>query len=238
MGTRHAKTAVMLKVAVASLVASSLALSAGRAAAQPTQPMPPPAPAETPATVIIIEPGAAPPPGAAPATTAPAAGPAGTAPTNEPWNNVSHINGTPVPVGSRNEYLYEFRKTMISANPVAWMFEIYGISISHALSDNIALHGDITLYSGDMGNGTEMSLGLPIYLRRAYQGPFCEPGVLMRRSERDGSAFGPQVLLGWQWTYDSGWSLAVAGGVARDVSGNDEYTELMPNGYVRMGYAF
>ena len=60
------------------------------------------------------------PPGAAGAAgaAAPVAAAARTAPQNEDWSNVSHINGQPVPVGDRNDYLYKFKKTNISVEPV------------------------------------------------------------------------------------------------------------------------
>lgn len=234
-----AKTVGMSKVAVVSLVSVLFAASTQLASAQPGAPAAP----GTPATVIIIDPGAPPPPGMAqpPGMVQPGVVPAQPAPQNEDWNNVSHINGTPVPVGERNDYLYKFRRTIISANPIAWMFDVYGVSLSVALSDNIALHGDVTLYSGDFSDATELSVGVPIYFRRTFQGPFIEPGVLTRSSSDGDDDTGPQVLLGWHWMYESGWNLAVAFGAGRDVTQDDpDYSsdEPFPTGYIRVGYGF
>lgn len=214
----------MSKVALLSvlLVAAVAPLASAQPGAQP--PPGPPAP-----TVIIVEPGA-PLPGPPPATAAP---------QNEPWHNVSHVNGMPVPVGQRNDYLYTFRRTNISANPVAWMFEVYGLSAAVAVSNNVAIRGDITYYGWGDG-ATEVSVGVPIYFRRTYQGPFLEPGVMSRRYD-NGDETGPQVLLGWHWMYESGLNLAVAFGAGRDFSKDtDGYSDdtPFPSGYIRIGYAY
>lgn len=213
---------------VSKAVLLSMLLVAAAAPTVSAQPGAQP-PGAQPATVIIIDPGA-PMPGAVPASPAP---------QNEPWHNVSHVNGTPVPVGTRNDYLYTFRRTNLSVNPLAWMFEIYGVSATVALSDHLAVHGDITIYGFEDG-ATELSVGVPIYFRRTFQGPFLEPGVLTRRYET-GDETGPHVLLGWHWMYESGLNLAIAFGAGRDLSKDDDgYTDSspFPSGYVRMGYAF
>ncbi len=204
-------------------------------AAPPASAQPGAQPPATGPTVIIVEPGAAL-PGPPPAPIQPAS----PAPQNEPWSNVSHVNGTPVPVGQRNDYLYQFRRTNISANPVAWAFDIYGFSAAFAVSNNVAIHGDVTFYGDDYwGDGaTEVSIGVPIYFRRTFQGPFLEPGVLTRDWE-SGSQSGPFAVLGWHWMYESGMNLAVAFGAGRDVTNNDSSDkEPFAAGYLRVGYAF
>jgi hypothetical protein len=235
------------------VLASALSsLSVSTALAQPG------APAAGGDTVIIIEPTVqAPPPplpmvvqpapmGAGPGASQPVA--AGGAPQNENWNNVSHINGTPVPVGTRGEYLYRFRRTNISMNPVGWIMGFYGASLSYAFHDNIALKGDVTAFSEDGSGFTEFSLTAPLYFRRAYQGPFIEPGLMSREYDDGDSERGPQVMVGWHWTYDSGWNMAMAIGGGRDFSNDSDYDdeygyededdEPFFNGYFRVGYAF
>src|SRR3954464_9515494 len=64
------------------------------------------------------------------------------APQNESWDNVNHINGQIVKVGEKGDYLIKFKKTNIATNPIGWMFGIYGLSISQAVSDNVAIRGD------------------------------------------------------------------------------------------------
>lgn len=172
-----------------------------------------------------------------------------TVPTSEPpRQGLSHIDGQPIKVGEHNEYYYEFKRTNVSANPLGWMIGIYGVSVSHAVSEHIALKGDVTIYNivDTDTSGIEFSAALPIYFRRAYQGAFLEPGLMMRsfsdddedyHSSSDPSVtFGPQVLFGWHWTWDSGLNVAAAAGVGRDLDDND--AEPFFNGYFRVGYAF
>src|SRR5688572_1857056 len=63
-----------------------------------------------PAPVVVSAPAAGP-PGAAEVPPQPMATAAAPAPQNEHWSNVSHINGTPVPVGERGNYLHRWKKT-------------------------------------------------------------------------------------------------------------------------------
>lgn len=179
-------------------------------------------------------------------------------PQNYDWKELSHINGQLVPVGQKVEYLLHYKKTIISANPIGWMVGLYGVSVSHALSDNIAVRADVNYYKpvGGEADGYEVGIGLPIYFRRTYLGAFFEPGVILRQwndtyyddaSAREVSAnpatIGPQCLIGWHWSWDSGFNLAIAAGVGRNLnaSGNDHYdgeAEIFANGYMRIGYAF
>jgi hypothetical protein len=163
-------------------------------------------------------------------------------------DDVSHIQGTPVPVGDHNQYYYRFRRTNISTNPVGWMLGIYGLSLSYGLSNHLALRGDVNYFSyvGDDSTGFEVGAGLPIYFRRTYSGVFLEPGFILREFDEtygDNTTFGPQVLAGWHWMWDSGLNLAIAFGVGRNWSQRDtesDYDDEEPfvNGYLRFGYAF
>ena len=87
-------------------------------------------------------------------------------------------------------------------------------------------------------NGTEFGVRLPMYLRRAYRGPFLEPGFIAR-TFAEGDHIGPQALLGWHWSRDSGLNVAVAIGAAHYWLTEDEYErEIVPSGDFRVGYAF
>jgi len=177
------------------------------------------------------------------------------APQNEPWSEVSHINGTLVKVGEKSDYILRYRKTNISTNPIGWMFGIYGVSVSHAVSQHVAIRGDANLISFEGSEGYEVGASLPIYFRRVYSGPFIEPGFIMRgaRSNYCDSTYGdcsmetqagPEMLFGWHWTFDSGLNVAAAVGAARNLNQQmDEYgyssgEEVLPAGYFRIGYAF
>ena len=193
------------------------------------------------------------PPSAVPAPTVTAAA----APQNEDWNNVSHINGSLVPVGERGSYLYKWKKTNISSNPIGWMMGFYGLSVSHAVGDHLALRGDANLFRPveSEESGYEVGVTLPLYLKRVYQGPFIEPGVMIRdfnTSDAAGAFIGPQVNIGWHWTFDSGFNISAAVGVARRIAqpgmsssstsesdyDSDYQSPIEPTGYFRVGYAY
>lgn len=179
--------------------------------------------------------------------------PQAAAPQNEDWNNVSHINGVPVKVGERGDYLYKFRRFNISTDPLAWMVGMYQLSASYAITDNIVIRGDVdfgrTLQSD---KGTELGVSMPIYLRRAYSGPFIEPGLVVRNDQQEYYAYDSgtstmstdthvlaEMMIGWHWSFDSGLNLAVATGLARPLdSQSDNDDDVSFAGYFRVGYSF
>lgn len=243
-----------LAVAAALLVASTSV-----AFAQGAPPAPPPPTTTTTTTTVVVSPApttvVTP---VAPGTAAPAAtAPAGQ-PQNHDWNNVNNINGQLVKVGETNDYLKTYRRWNISTNPIGMILGFYGVSVSYGINNNIAIRGDIN-YMNPAGNdevtGVEVGVGIPIYFRRTYQGLFLEPGLISRtysdkscydyecssHGDVTSTTFGPQMLVGWHWTWDSGLNFALAAGAGRDWSTKDtEYNEpgIFANGYMRFGYAF
>ncbi len=208
----------------------------------------------TPNAPIVITNGVAQAPQAAgPSTVAPVtvAAASNGAPQNEAWDNVSHINGSPVKVGERGDYLLKYKKLNIATNPIGWMFGIYGVSASYAMSQNIAIRGDANIINIDNESGYEVGISAPIYFRRVYSGPFIEPGLISRgSSESSDNAYscvdcgsssykmvGPEVLFGWHWTFDSGLNVAMAFGAARNMNSDGGSSEPEPAGYFRIGYA-
>jgi hypothetical protein len=161
---------------------------------------------------------------------------------------VSQIAGQLIPIGEHNEYLYEFRRTNLSADPLGLIIGVYGASISYGFTDNLAVRADANLFDMEGKHGTQFGVGLPIYLRRTYQGPFLEPGFIVRTfGDGDGgveNTFGPQMLFGWHWMWDSGLNLAFALGAGRNWATRDSDTvgfddeKVFPSGYLRFGYAF
>jgi len=233
----------MMKVGRLALLATTLV--AVPSFAQPGNVAPPtPPPGEPPpitaGTVVIVTP--------QPPTIRQAGAPgqvaldASDAPHNEPWSNVSHINGQVVPVGDRGAYLYDNGKhTVIATNPIGWIFGFYGFSLSHAVHPNFAVRGDANLFALYRQSGHELGLSVPIYFRRVFDGPFLEPGIVTRNlnSGSGNEHVGPEVMFGWQWMFDSGLTAAFALGAMRNLndrgSGGDgaEVT-----GYFRVGYGF
>lgn len=203
-----------------------------------------------PAAQPVMAPGAAemppPAPAAVPAT-------AGGAPQNEDWSRVSHINGVPVKVGERQDYLYATKKFNLSANPFGFFFGYYDIAGSMALGQNLAATVAISSWSfGEWDSGYQLSATLPLYFRKTFSGPFLEGGLLIRSSTSEdyGYAYdcidcsmtttdswaGPQLLFGWHWTFDSGLNVAFAAGLAKQMGNQDADTD--GNAYFRVGYAF
>ena len=199
----------------------------------------------------VMAPGAAempPPPPVMPAATM------NGAPQNEHWSNVSHINGVPVKVGERQDYLFKPKKFNLSTNPFGFFFGYYDVAASMALGSNLGATVAITGWAMD-DPGYQLSATLPLYFRKTFSGPFLEGGLLIRSSEEENydyyaagdcidycystendSWVGPQLLFGWHWTFDSGLNTSFAFGVARRMGGDENDTEA--NGYWRVGYAF
>ena len=193
---------------------------------------------------------------AAPALAQPGAGAgfAPVAPQHVDWSAVSNINGQLVKVGEQVDYFYAQKQTVISVNPVGLIFGDYALDISHAVTPNLAIRADASYIALPDANSTisEIGFGVPIYLRRTFSGPFVEPGAIYRTSTSSWDngdsnttvTAGPQVLVGYAVTYDSGLSMAMAVGAGRDVikqDSTDEYSSNDPifaNGYLRVGYAF
>ncbi len=219
----------------------------------------------TPNAPIVVTPDGAPVGPVGPGAMAPqaaVAAPANGAPQNEDWGNVSHINGVPVKVGERGDYLYKVKKTNVSSNPLGWLVGVYGVSVSHAIHNNVAVRLDGNLFSDFMGDGDsgyEVGASLPIYFKRVYSGPFIEPGIVSRGFKSndtyyydDGystsepqmeTSFGPEVLFGWHSTFDSGLNVAAAAGAMRNLNVQEDEYGYRPNpmefvGYFRVGYAF
>ncbi|CAN5791298.1 hypothetical protein BH11MYX3_BH11MYX3_08140 [soil metagenome] len=184
------------------------------------------------------------------------------APMTDRWEDVSHINGQLVKVGERNEYLIKDPKRFnISTNPIGFLVGFYGLSVAGAITDNIVIRGNVELFDYEFfgrTTGHELAISAPLYLRRAFSGPFLEPGFIYQQTMDtpwdlfgDGDQMpvahtyaGPEILFGWHWTFDSGLNFAAALGVTRSMnttsSNSDEYQsdEPMPTGYLRVGYAF
>jgi len=181
----------------------------------------------------------------------PAPGTMNGAPQNEAWGNVSHINGVPVKVGERQDYLFKTKKFNLATNPFGYFFGYYDISGSMALGRNLAASVAITAWDfSDYEQGYQLSATLPLYFRKTFSGPYLEGGLLIRTTKDDYYAYdcydcgssmstswaGPEMLFGWHWTFDSGLNTQIAFGLAKRMNGSDHDTEA--NGYFRVGYAW
>jgi hypothetical protein len=210
----------------------------------------PPAAQPVPQQVIVIEP----PSVAAPITTPPVDELPPTvpgAPQNESWSNVSHINGVPVPVGERNQYLYAIKHTNIAVNPLGLVAGYYEGAVSHAIGNNVAISVELAAESHDGVTAEQVALTLPIYFKKVFSGPFIEPGFVVRSGNDDDCCDSTsssttttqfEMMIGWSWLFDNGLNMSLAGGIARNLNSNDGDNDVMdeisPAGYFRVGYAF
>lgn len=149
--------------------------------------------------------------------------------------NTSTMNGQLVPVGERNQYVYNYPKTNISINPIGVIYGMYGVSASHALNMNVAIRADLAFFDNDFGSNVSFTAAAPIYFRKVYSGFYLEPGIKIGSIFHDDFK-GAVVNVGWHWIWDSGFNVSIAGGAARGLSNREE--EIVPTGYFRTGFAF
>jgi len=226
---------VRLLVVLAPMLLAAPVLAQPGAAPGPASDEPPPINA---GTVIIVTPQQpVVQPGVAPAAPTGAPGQPMTvtvAPQNEAWDNVSHINGSVVKIGERGDYLYNnWKTTNIASNPIGWIFGFWGLSVSHAVHENVAIRGDANVINFEGSSSHEFGISAPIYFRRVFQGPFIEGGVVARATDgnSDGEHVGPEVLFGWHWMFDSGMNVAMAFGGMRNMNSHTERNAAEPAGY-------
>jgi hypothetical protein len=165
-------------------------------------------------------------------------------------DDVSQIDGQLVAVGDHHRYRHAYRRYNVSSNALGAIMGIYEASFSYAVHPNLALRIDASYFDpigGDL-SGVRLGAGVPIYFRKAYSGLFLEPGFSAGRLQAEhgdarATIVGPQMLVGYHWSWDSGLNMALAGGLGRNWSDSDDEAfdselELYPAGYWRFGYAF
>ena len=136
------------------------------------------------------------------------------------------------------------KRPTLMANPIGPMFGLYSVSLSYALSQRVAIRGDVSIGEADNKSGMELGVGFPIYFKKMYSGFFLEPGLIVRSysdESYDGgdSVVGPQMLVGWHWSWDSGLNVSAAFGAGRDLKDETGYGDIaFANGYFRVGYLF
>lgn len=138
------------------------------------------------------------------------------------------------------------RRVNLSVSPLGPAIGLYSASLAVAMSRHLALRGELSIFNmydveiGDNdpneSNFTEYGLGLAIYQRRTFQGPFIEPGVITRQFRHGTTLTGPQLLAGWHWSFSNGLNVAAAIGAVIDLDTEGE-DENPINGFFRVGYA-
>lgn len=166
-------------------------------------------------------------------------------------DGVSRVGGQVVPVGERTHYVLDYDRWNISTNPLGYMYGDFSLGVSYAVSDNIALRVDGELqapYSASFV-GAGVAVGAPIYFRKMYDGFYLEPGFAAAGG-KDGDTgatallYGPRMLVGWHWMWDSGFNISAAMGISQTwAKSSAEDVEFwhqgaMPAGYLRFGKSF
>lgn len=132
----------------------------------------------------------------------------------------------------------------LASNPLGWLVGLYGGSATVVVAEHLSVRADANYFTpiATDSRGYELGIGLPIYVFQAFDGPFVEPGFVVRRFGEDDAepVVGPQVLAGWHMSWRHRLNAAVAIGMGRDVSRaqGSTYAHFFLNGYLRFGYAF
>ena len=103
------------------------------------------------------------------------------APQNEDWNNVSHINGSIVPVGERNQYLYSLQEEQPAVEPDRVDVRLLpGRRLARAVAEH-RREPQISGWSTEHGNesGYQIAPTLQVYFKRTFSGPFLEGGLVI-----------------------------------------------------------
>lgn len=129
---------------------------------------------------------------------------------------LSKVDGQIVPVGTKNDYEYKYRKINIGSNLFQLPSDIVSLSGSYAFHQNLAVRVGGKLDYSDGGkyqrrSNNSLFAGLPIYFRKVYTGVFVEPGY--------DSHAGIYVAGGYHWMWDSGFNIYAGIGTARKTGG-------------------
>jgi len=145
-------------------------------------------------------------------------------------------------------------RTFVATNPVGLVIGQAAISVSRAVHERVAIRVDGILIDNNVLRGASASASVAVYVARVFDGPFVEPGFMVRHGRSkflcDGSSMcgaegltGPQLMIGWQWTFGPGVSIAAAVGAIYDLGDHSDFlidpdSGLAPTGSVNTGFAF
>lgn len=157
--------------------------------------------------------------------------------------NISEVKGQIVPDGDRHKYYLDYKQWNISTNPFGLIYGSYSASGSYAFHKNFAVKGDLTIFDSinSSEKGSEVSVSVPVYFRKVYDGFSLEPGIIHRWTRANGktnSIMGHQVLVGYSWIWDSGLNVSAGMGVGRNWQSSKDGEKVFGNAYLRAGYAF
>jgi hypothetical protein len=163
-----------------------------------------------------------------------------------------------IPVGDKHMFTNTYKTWNVWTNPFGFFFGSFNIGASYALHQNIKVNVEpqfIYYFSASpkvVGGGATISSS--IFFNKVYQGFYLEPGArilylsqnqTLGSSDVNGVVGGPQLVAGWGWTWDSGFTVNMGlgmgyfwGSVGRDITDTDSFQGVLPAGNFQFGYSF
>lgn len=167
-------------------------------------------------------------------------------------------DGQLIPVGEKNRYTNTYKTWNVWANPFGYFFGSFNLGASYAFHQNFKanIEPQFIYYfaSSPKVTGGGLTASTSIFFSKVYSGFYLEPGarVLYLSQERtlgatevDGFVGGPQLIAGWGWTWDSGFTINIGMGTAyfwgstgRDIDDTESFEGIVPAGNFQFGYSF
>jgi hypothetical protein len=167
-------------------------------------------------------------------------------------------DGQLIPVGEKHRYTNSYKTWNVWTNPFGYFFGDFNAGVSYAVHQNIKINLEpqiVYFYLSSpkvVGGGATLSTS--IFFNKVYDGFYLEPGgrflyLSQRRtignSTVTGPAGGPQLIAGWAWTWDSGFTINAGlgigyfwGQVGKDVTDTNAFKGVVPAGNLQFGYSF
>jgi hypothetical protein len=167
-------------------------------------------------------------------------------------------DGQLIPVGEKNRYKNSYNTWQIWSNPFGYFWGKFNIGVSYAINQNIKINAEpefIYYFAASpkvVGFGGTLSS--TIFFKKMYDGFYLEPGgQILYLSQKQtvgsndvtGTVGGPQLVGGWGWVWDSGFTVNLGmgvgyfwGKVGRNVKDTDSFEGVVPVGNLQFGYTF
>jgi hypothetical protein len=167
-------------------------------------------------------------------------------------------DGQLVPVGEKNRYKNSYKTWNVWTNPFGYFMGDFNLGVSYAFHQNFKVNAEpqfIYFFAADpkvVGGGGTLSTS--IFFNKVYSGFYLEPGArilylsqdrLLGGSNVSGLAGGPQLIGGWGWTWDSGFTTNIGfgigyfwGNVGRDITDTQSFEGVVPAGNLQFGFSF
>lgn len=164
--------------------------------------------------------------------------------------------GQLVPVGEKNRYKNSYNTWNVWVNPFDYFFGAYNLGASYAFHQNIKVnieprfvYASRSLFK-EVGGGTTLSA--TFFFKKMNDGFYLEPGAVIKYSSLSiladaktdkGFTGGPQLIAGWGWIWDSGFTVNLGFGFGRGWSSMNSNHDISGDGFfgagnLQFGYSF